>query len=71
MTQDLTPNLTSFSVTDSVPGAGYFVDGAWKTGNYTTQDVVGVQHVLTGLGLAQVIGGTRYRFSGLGVTAAR
>ena len=66
VTQDLTPNLTGFSVTDSVPGAGYFVDGAWKTGNYTTQDVVGVQHVLTGLGLAQVVGGARYRFSGWG-----
>jgi hypothetical protein len=66
VTKDLTPNLTSWSVTDGVPGAGYFVDGAWHTGNYTTQDVVGVQHVLTGLGLAQVIGGTRYRFAGWG-----
>ena len=64
VTKDISPNLTSWSVTDGVPGAGYFVDGAWKTGNFSTQDVVGVQHVLTGLGLAQVVGGTRYRFSG-------
>jgi uncharacterized repeat protein (TIGR01451 family) len=64
VTKDIHPNLTNWSVTDSVPGAGYFVDGAWKTGNYSTQDVVGVKHVLTGLGLAQVVGGTRYRFAG-------
>jgi uncharacterized repeat protein (TIGR01451 family) len=64
VTQKLAPNLTSWSVTDSVPGAGYSVDGAWKTGNYTTTDVVGVKHVLTGLGLAQTAGGTRYRFAG-------
>ena len=66
VTKDLTPNTTSWSVTDSVPGAGYSVDGAWHTGNYTAQDVVGVQHVLTGLGLAQTVGGTRYRFAGWG-----
>jgi uncharacterized repeat protein (TIGR01451 family) len=66
VTKDITPNLTSWSVTDPVPGAGYFVDGAWHTGNYATQDVVGVQHVLTGLGLAQMIAGTRYRFAGWG-----
>ena len=66
VTKDLTPNTTSWSVTDSVPGAGYSVDGAWHTGNYTAQDVVGVQHVLTGLGLAQTVGGVKYRFSGWG-----
>jgi uncharacterized repeat protein (TIGR01451 family) len=64
VTRDLTPNTTSWSVTDSVPGAGYFVDGAWHTGNYTAQDVVGVRHVLTGLGYAQTAGGIKYRFSG-------
>jgi hypothetical protein len=53
-------------VTDSVPGAGYSVDGAWHTGNYTAQDVAGVQHVLTGLGLAQTVGGVKYRFAGWG-----
>ena len=47
-----------------MPGAGYFVDGAWQTGTYSTQDVVGVKHVLTGMPLAQIIGGTRYRFAG-------
>jgi uncharacterized repeat protein (TIGR01451 family) len=66
VTKDLTPNTTSWSVTDGVPGAGYSVDGAWHTGNYTAQDVVGVQHVLTGLGLAQTVGGTKYRFAGWG-----
>jgi uncharacterized repeat protein (TIGR01451 family) len=64
VTKDIHPNVTNWSVTDSVPGAGYFVDGAWHSGNYSTQDVVGAQHVLTGMALAQVVGGTRYRFSG-------
>jgi uncharacterized repeat protein (TIGR01451 family) len=64
VTRNVLPNLTSWTVTDPVPGAGYFVDGAWHTGTYTTPDVVGVQHVLTGLGLAQMVGGTRYRFAG-------
>jgi uncharacterized repeat protein (TIGR01451 family) len=64
VTKDLHPNLTNWSVTSTVPGAGYFVDGAWHTGTYSTQDVVGVKHMLTGMALAQVIGGTRYRFSG-------
>jgi uncharacterized repeat protein (TIGR01451 family) len=64
VTKDIQPNLTSWSVKDSVPGAGYFVDGAWKTANYSTQDVVGVHHVLTGMTLAQVVGTTRYRFHG-------
>ena len=47
-----------------MPGTGYFVDGAWHTGTYSTQDVVGVKHILTGMPLAQVIGGTSYRFPG-------
>jgi uncharacterized repeat protein (TIGR01451 family) len=66
VTKTLQPNLTSWTVTDPAPGAGYFVDGAWHTSSYTTQDVAGVKHILTGLGLAQVIGGTRYRFAGWG-----
>jgi regulation of enolase protein 1 (concanavalin A-like superfamily) len=64
VTKDLHPNLTSFTVTANVAGAGYYVDGTWHTGTYSTQGVVGAQHVLTGMALAQVIGGTRYRFSG-------
>ena len=64
VTKDIQPNLTSWSVKDPTAGTGYFVDGAWHTGTYTTQDVVGVQHVLTGTALAQVNGTTRYRFSG-------
>ena len=64
VTKDIHPNLTNWSVTSSVPGTGYFVDGAWHTGTYTTQDVVGVHHILTGMPLAQVIGGTSYRFPG-------
>jgi len=64
VTKDIHPNLTSWSVSSSVPGTGYFVDGAWHTGTYSTQDVVGVKHILTGMPLAQVIGGTSYRFPG-------
>jgi glucose/arabinose dehydrogenase len=64
VTKDLHPNLTSFTVTPNVPGAGYYVDGTWHTGTFTTQDVVGAKHVLTGMPLAQVIGGKRYRFHG-------
>jgi len=64
VTKDIHPNLTNWSVSGSVPGTGYFVDGAWHTGTYSTQDVVGVQHILTGMPLAQVISGTRYRFAG-------
>jgi len=66
VTKDLHPNLSSLSVTDGVPGAGYFVDGAWHTGDFTLPDVAGVHHVLNGLGLAQVVGGSRYRFAGWG-----
>ncbi len=64
VTKDIHPNTTSWTVNSNVAGAGYFVDGAWHTGTYTAPDVVGVQHVLTGMPLAQVIGGTRYRFAG-------
>ena len=64
VTKDIHPNLTGWSVSSNVPGTGYFVDGAWHTGTYSTQDVVGVKHILTGMPLAQVSGGTRYRFAG-------
>jgi uncharacterized repeat protein (TIGR01451 family) len=64
VTKDIQPNTTSWTVKDPTAGTGYFVDGAWHTGTYTTSDVVGVQHVLTGMALAQVNGTTRYRFSG-------
>lgn len=64
VTKDLHPNLTNWSVSASVPGAGYFVDGAWHTGTYSAQDVVGVKHILTGMPLVQVIGGIRYRLAG-------
>ncbi len=64
VTKDLQPNLTSWSAGTSVPGAGYFVDGAWQTGPYSSQDVVGVVHVLTGLPMAQTVGGVSYRFLG-------
>ena len=64
VTKDIHPNLTNWSATSNVPGTGYFVDGAWHTGSYSTQDVVGVKHILTGMPLAQVISGTRYRLAG-------
>jgi uncharacterized repeat protein (TIGR01451 family) len=64
VTQDLHPNLTSWSAGANVTGAGYAVDGAWQTGPYSISDVVGVRHVLTGMPLAQTIGGVRYRFAG-------
>ena len=64
VTKDIHPNTTSWTVNDATAGTAYFVDGAWHTGTYTTSDVVGVQHVLTGMPLAQVSGTTRYRFVG-------
>jgi uncharacterized repeat protein (TIGR01451 family) len=64
VTKDIHPNLTSWSADVNVPGVGYTVDGTWHTGPFSTQDVVGVQHVLSGMPLGQVIGGTRYRFAG-------
>jgi glucose/arabinose dehydrogenase len=64
VTKDLHPNLTSWSAGANVSGAGYAVDGAWQSGPDNTTDVVGVRHVLTGMPLAQTIGGSRYRFAG-------
>jgi uncharacterized repeat protein (TIGR01451 family) len=64
VTQDLHPNLTSWSAGANVPGAGYAVDGSWQSGPYSITDVVGVRHVLTGMPLAQTLAGNRYRFAG-------
>ncbi len=62
VTRDIHPNLTTWSVSTNTPGAAYVVDGTWHTGPYTTQDVVGVKHVLTGVP-TQTIGSNRYRFA--------
>ena len=64
VTKDLYPNLTSWSAGTNVPGTGYSLDGAWRAGATSTEDVVGVVHVLSGLTYAQTIGGVRYRFVG-------
>ncbi len=64
VTRDLHPATTSWSVSGNVLGPGYFVDGTWHTGPFSTTDVVGVKHILTGEPLAQKVGSTRYRFSG-------
>ena len=63
VTRDIHPVATSWSATTNVPGAAYVVDGTWHTSAYTTQDSVGVQHVLIGVP-TQTIGGIRYRFHG-------
>ncbi len=63
VTRDIHPHLTNWSVNTNVPGAAYVADGTWKTGPYSTSDVVGVQHVLTGVP-TQTIGANRYRFQG-------
>jgi glucose/arabinose dehydrogenase/regulation of enolase protein 1 (concanavalin A-like superfamily) len=63
VTQELQPNLTTWSVNANVAGAAFVVDGTWQTGTYTTTDVVGIQHVLTGVPTQTVIG-NRYRFNG-------
>jgi glucose/arabinose dehydrogenase/regulation of enolase protein 1 (concanavalin A-like superfamily) len=63
VTQDIHPNTTNLSVNTNIPGAAYVVDGTWHTTPYTTQDGVGIQHVLTGVP-TQKIGSTRYRFVG-------
>jgi glucose/arabinose dehydrogenase/regulation of enolase protein 1 (concanavalin A-like superfamily) len=63
VTRDINPNQTSWAVNTNIPGAAYVVDGTWQTSPYSTQDGVGVQHVLTGVPL-QTIGGNRYRFNG-------
>lgn len=64
VTKDLHPNLTTLSATANVAGAGYAIDGKWQTGPYSSQDVVGVKHVLAGMALVQTTAGTRYRFAG-------
>jgi hypothetical protein len=63
VTRDIHPNQTNWAVNTNIPGAAYVVDGTWQTGPYSTQDGVGVQHVLSGVPL-QTISGNRYRFSG-------
>ena len=63
VTRDIHPNLTNWTVNTNVPGAAFVVDGTWHTSTYTTQDVVGVQHVLTSVP-AQTIGANRYRLAG-------
>ena len=64
VTKDITPNLATWSASTNVPGTGFSVDGSWQTGTYTAQSVVGSVHVLTGMPLAQTVGGVRYRFVG-------
>ena len=61
--RDIHPNLANWAVNTNVPGAAYVVDGTWQTSPFATQDVVGVNHVLTGVP-TQVIGAQRYRFFG-------
>jgi glucose/arabinose dehydrogenase/regulation of enolase protein 1 (concanavalin A-like superfamily) len=63
VTRDIHPNLTNVTVNANVPGAAFVVDGTWHTSSYTTQDVVGVQHVLAGVPTLK-IGGVKYRFVG-------
>jgi glucose/arabinose dehydrogenase/regulation of enolase protein 1 (concanavalin A-like superfamily) len=63
VTRDIHPNTTNWSVNTNVPGAAYVVDGNWHTTPYTTQDGVGVQHMLMGVP-TQKVGSTRYRFNG-------
>ena len=63
-TQNVTPNLTTLSVSANVAGAGFYVDGLWQTQPYSASDVVGAQHALLGMPSAQVISATRYRFGG-------
>lgn len=63
VTRDIHPTQTSWSVNTNIPGAAYVVDGTWHTTPYSTQDGVGIKHVLTGVPL-QTIGGNRYRFNG-------
>jgi len=63
VTRDIHPHLTNWSVNTNIPGAAYVVDGTWHTSPYATQDVVGVQHMLSGVP-TQTIGLNRYRFQG-------
>lgn len=62
-TRDIQPALSSFTVTSSVAGGGYFIDGSWHTSTSTTNDVVGIRHVLSALP-TETLGGQRYRLSG-------
>jgi PKD repeat protein len=61
--RDIQPHLTNWTVNTNVAGAAFVVDGAWHTGTYTTSDVVGVLHVLSGVPTLMV-GAQRYRFVG-------
>jgi glucose/arabinose dehydrogenase/regulation of enolase protein 1 (concanavalin A-like superfamily) len=63
VTRDIHPNQTNWSVNTNIPGGAYVVDGTWHTTPYTTQDGVGVQHMLSGVP-TQTIGANRYRFQG-------
>lgn len=63
VTRYIHPQLTTWTANANIPGAAFVVDGTWHTGPYTTQDVVGVRHVLAGVP-AQGIGGQRYRLLG-------
>lgn len=64
VTQDLHPNLVTWSTSTNVPGTGYSVDGSWETGPVTYTGVAGVVHVLAAVPQAQTVGGTRYRLVG-------
>jgi glucose/arabinose dehydrogenase/regulation of enolase protein 1 (concanavalin A-like superfamily) len=63
VTRDIHPNTTNWSVNTNVAGAAYVVDGTWHTSPYSSQDGVGIKHVLTGVPL-QTVGANRYRFNG-------
>ncbi|MBV8927879.1 MAG: PQQ-dependent sugar dehydrogenase, partial [Mycobacteriaceae bacterium] len=62
-TADIKPNLTTWTATTSVSGMPFYVDGVWHNSPYTTQDVVGVQHVLMGQA-EDSSGGQNYRMQG-------
>lgn len=64
VTKDITPNLATVTTSTNVPGTGYSVDGSWQTGTDSFTTVAGSVHVLSGLPLAQTVGGIRYRFVG-------
>ena len=63
VTRDIRPELTSWTTNANVGGAAYVVDGTWHTASYTTQDVVGIRHVLTGVP-DQTVASQRYRLAG-------
>ena len=62
-TADIKPNLTTWTATTNVAGMPFYVDGVWHNAAYTTQDVVGVQHVLMGQA-EDGSGGQSYRMQG-------